>query len=101
MAWAAQVLKYLARYTHRVALSNARLVALADGRVMFRYRANADERRQKTMTLAADEFLRRFLASIGANPAGRYYFPWARYGTCVCGAGRPPVYNGSRLWAGC
>jgi hypothetical protein len=60
----AQVLKYLARYTHRVALSNARLVALAEGRVTFCYHDYADERRQKTMTLAADEFLRRFLLHV-------------------------------------
>jgi Putative transposase len=59
-----QVLKYLARYTHRVALSNARLVALAEGQVTFRYRDYADDRRHKTMTLAADEFLRRLLLHV-------------------------------------
>jgi hypothetical protein len=59
-----QVLKYLARYTHRVAISNARLVALADGHVMFRYHDYADGRRPKTMTLTADEFLRRFLMHV-------------------------------------
>ena len=60
----AQVLKYLARYTHRVALSNARLLSLADGAVTFRYKDYADERRAKTLTLAADEFLRRFLMHV-------------------------------------
>jgi hypothetical protein len=60
----AQVLKYLARYTHRVALSNARLVSLAEGTVTFRYKDYADDRRQKTLTLAADEFLRRFLLHV-------------------------------------
>jgi hypothetical protein len=60
----AQVLKYLARYTHRVAISNARLVELRDGRVTFRYRDYADDQRQKTMTLSADEFLRRFVQHV-------------------------------------
>jgi hypothetical protein len=58
------VLKYLARYTHRVALSNARLVALADGQVTFRYHDYADGRRPKKMTLTAEEFLRRFLLHV-------------------------------------
>jgi len=60
----AQVLKYLARYTHRVAISNARLVELRDGRVTFRYKDYADDRRQKTMTLDAHEFLRRFVQHV-------------------------------------
>jgi putative transposase/transposase-like zinc-binding protein len=60
----AQVLKYLARYTHRVAISNHRLVAIADGRVTFRYKDYADDHRTKTMTLAADEFLRRFVQHV-------------------------------------
>jgi len=60
----AQVLKYLARYTHRVAISNARLLELSDGRVTFRYQDYADGRRPKTMTLEADEFLRRFVQHV-------------------------------------
>jgi len=60
----AQVLKYLARYTHRVALSNARLVSLEDGRVTFRYQDYADGRKHKTTTLAAEEFLRRFVRHV-------------------------------------
>ena len=60
----AQVLKYLARYTHRVAISNSRLLELRDGRVTFRYKDYADDHRQKTMTLAANEFLRRFVQHI-------------------------------------
>ena len=48
-----QVLKYLARYTHRVAISNHRLVKLEDGRVTFRYKDYADEHKHKTMTLTA------------------------------------------------
>jgi len=59
-----QVLKYLARYTHRVAISNARLSALEAGQVTFRYKDYADDRRSKTITLPADEFLRRFLMHI-------------------------------------
>jgi hypothetical protein len=59
-----QVLKYLARYTHRVAISNSRLLELRDGRVTFRYKDYADDHRQKTLTLAADEFLRRFVQHV-------------------------------------
>jgi hypothetical protein len=59
-----QVLKYLARYTHRVAISNSRLLELHDGRVTFRYKDYADEHRHKTMTLDADEFLRRFVQHV-------------------------------------
>jgi len=61
---AEQVLKYLARYTHRVAISNQRLVSLADGRVTFRYKDYADDQRSKTMTLSAEEFLRRFVQHV-------------------------------------
>jgi Putative transposase/Transposase zinc-binding domain len=55
------VLQYLGRYTHRVAISNHRLVALADNQVTFRWRDSADHNRQKLMTVPRDEFLRRFL----------------------------------------
>jgi hypothetical protein len=59
-----QVLKYLARYTHRVAISNQRLLALENGHVTFRYKDYADSRRSKTMTLSAEEFLRRFVQHV-------------------------------------
>jgi hypothetical protein len=59
-----QVLKYLARYTHRVAISNHRLVKLADGRVTFRYHDYADARKEKLLTLSAEEFLRRFVQHV-------------------------------------
>jgi len=59
-----QVLKYLTRYTHRVAISNARLLKLEDGRVTFRYKDYADGRQHKTMTLEAEEFLRRFVQHV-------------------------------------
>jgi hypothetical protein len=64
----AQVLKYLARYTHRVALSNHRLVSLEEGRVTFRYKDYADDQRQKLLTLDAVEFLRRFVQHV--SPKG-------------------------------
>jgi hypothetical protein len=60
----AQVLRYLGRYTHRVAISNARLVDLVDGTVRFRWKDYADHDRPKVMALSADEFLRRFLLHI-------------------------------------
>jgi putative transposase len=59
-----QVLKYLARYTHRVALSNTRLVSLDDDQVTFRYKDYADDHRSKHMTLTAAEFIRRFLQHV-------------------------------------
>jgi hypothetical protein len=59
-----QVLTYLGRYTHRVALSNDRLVGHGDGWVRFRWKDYADHDRMKIMTLAADEFLRRFLLHV-------------------------------------
>jgi len=55
------VLQYLGRYTHRVAISNHRLVSSADGQVTFRWRDSADHNQPKLMTLSLDEFLRRFL----------------------------------------
>jgi hypothetical protein len=55
------VLHYLARYTHRVAISNHRIVAFSDGRVTFRWKDYAHGSKQKLMTVTAEEFLRRFL----------------------------------------
>jgi Putative transposase/Transposase zinc-binding domain len=55
------VLQYLGRYTHRVAISNHRLVSFADGQITFRWRDSAHNNAQKLMTLSLDEFLRRFL----------------------------------------
>lgn len=59
----AQVLEYLGRYTHRIAISNNRLVKLEDGKVTFRWK---DYRRNRSglMTLDADEFIRRFLIHV-------------------------------------
>ena len=59
-----QVLEYLARYTHRVALSNHRLVRLADGKVTFTYKDYSQNGRRREMTLPVEEFIRRFLLHI-------------------------------------
>ena len=56
-----QVLAYLGRYTHRVAISNARLVSITDHEVAFRWKDYRHNSRPRIMTLAADEFIRRFL----------------------------------------
>src|ERR1700686_490832 len=55
------VLRYLGRYTHRVAISNHRLVSFADQKLTFRWRDSAHNNEQRLMTLSLDEFLRRFL----------------------------------------
>jgi len=59
-----QVLEYLGRYTHRVAISNNRLIAIDNGKIVFTYRDRKNNNRKKTMTLNADEFIRRFLLHV-------------------------------------
>ena len=59
-----QVLKYLSRYTHRVAIANSRLVFVGDGVVRFRYTDYAAGGTAKVMELSAEEFLRRFLLHV-------------------------------------
>ena len=59
-----QVLRYLGRYTHRVAISNHRLLAFDGERVTFRWKDYAHGSRQRKMTLNASEFLRRFAQHI-------------------------------------
>ena len=70
-----QVLDYVGRYTHRVAISNHRLLDIADGQVRFQWKDYRHPGQQKTMTLSAEEFIRRFL--LHALPDGfqriRYY----------------------------
>ena len=61
-------MEYLSRYTHRVAISNGRLLDIADGKVTFTYRDRRDGNRSKECTIAAAEFLRRFLMHV--TPAG-------------------------------
>jgi len=56
-----QVLQYLGRYTHRVAISNRRLLALEDGQVSFQWKDYRDQQQQKVMTVSAEEFIQRFL----------------------------------------
>jgi hypothetical protein len=62
------VLSYLGRYTHRVAISNARIISDADGKVTFKYRDSRSNNREKVMVLDALEFIRRFLMHV--LPAG-------------------------------
>lgn len=59
-----QVLRYLARYTHRVAISNHRIVSFQDNKVTFRWRDYADSNRSKLMVLEATEFVRRLLMHV-------------------------------------
>jgi rubredoxin len=58
------VLQYLARYTHRVAISNHRILSVADGKVTFRWKDYAHGGKQRKMTVTAEEFLRRFMLHI-------------------------------------
>lgn len=75
---AENVLNYLGRYVHRIALTNHRILDIEDGRVTFRYRDTRDQQ-WKNMTLVAEEFIRRFLQHV--LPQGfhkvRYYGLWA------------------------
>ena len=70
-----QVLDYVGRYTHRVAISNNRLLDITEGKVTFCYKDYRHDAQQKTMTLEAEEFIRRFLLHV--LPEGfqriRYY----------------------------
>jgi Putative transposase/Transposase zinc-binding domain len=70
-----QVVDYVGRYTHRVAISNHRIVDIENGQVKFRWRDYRDNNQEKTMPLLADEFIRRFLLHV--LPSGfhriRYY----------------------------
>jgi len=73
-----KVLNYLGRYVHRVAIANSRIISIDDGKVTFRYK-DSKSHRTKTMTLKAEEFIRRFLQHV--LPAGfhkiRYYGLWS------------------------
>jgi len=70
-----QVLDYVGRYTHRVAISNNRLLDIDNGKITFRYKDYRHEGQQSSLTLDAQEFIRRFLLHV--LPAGfqriRYY----------------------------
>jgi len=59
-----QVLDYVGRYTHRVAISNNRILSLDQGRITFSYRDRKNDNRLRSMTLESDEFIRRFLLHV-------------------------------------
>lgn len=61
------VVEYLGRYTHRVAISNNRILKLEDGQVTFKWRDYKDNNNQKNMKLTVDEFIRRFLIHVLPN----------------------------------
>jgi hypothetical protein len=75
---AENVLTYLGRYVHRIAITDRRILCVEDGKVTFRYQ-NARDSQWRTMTLTAEEFIRRFLQHV--LPTGvhkvRYYGLWA------------------------
>ncbi len=58
------VLKYLSRYTHRIAISNRRLVSIEQGKICFLWKDYKDQCKEKTRSLSADEFIRRFLLHV-------------------------------------
>jgi hypothetical protein len=72
------VLNYLARYIHRVAITNSRIISAENGKVTFRYKGSGASQK-KTMTVSAEEFIRRFLQHV--LPTGvhkvRYYGLWS------------------------
>jgi Putative transposase/Transposase zinc-binding domain len=97
-----QVLKYVARYTHRIAISNNRLLDIDDGKVQFRWKDYRNGHRQKTMMLGADEFIRRFLLQVlpdGFQRIQYFGFLANRYraeklcagSSCKCRRQRPPA----------
>jgi hypothetical protein len=99
-----QVLAYLGRYTHRVAISNHRLLALQDGNVTFSWKDYARGNQQRSMTLKTDEFIRRFLLHVLprgfqrirqfgflANRRRRYKLPLCR--TLLGAAASPTITN--------
>lgn len=62
-----QVLEYLGRYTHRVAITNNRIIAMDDATIRFRYRDRSDDNKEKELMLNAHEFIRRFLLHVLPN----------------------------------
>lgn len=76
MGNAAQVVEYLARYSHKVAISNHRITSIEDDRVNFRYKDYADDGKTKSMSLTHDEFIRRFREHI----LPKYFVKMRHYG---------------------
>jgi hypothetical protein len=66
-----QVLRYLGAYTHRVAISNHRLVSFDGEKISFRFRDSAHNNKNRLMTLCADEFLRLLPPSLSGSPLPR------------------------------
>jgi hypothetical protein len=91
-----QVLAYLGRYTHRVAIANSRLLSLADGKVHFTWKDYRQGGITKVMTLDADEFIRRFL--LHALPDGFHRI--RHYGFLANGARADSVALCQRLLDG-
>ena len=89
-----QVLAYLARYTHRVAISNSRLVCLDEETVTFTWKDYADHERRREMTLTGEEFLRRFLLHVLPDRFVRIRY----YG--LCASKRSAAEPGSRVCSG-
>lgn len=89
------VLRYLSRYTHRVAISNRRLIALDERGVTFRWKDYRAKGRSKikTMTLGSDEFMRRFLMHV--LPAGFHRI--RHYGLIANGARRDNLAKAQEL----
>jgi hypothetical protein len=92
-----QVLAYLGRYTHRVAISNHRLLALQDGHVTFSWKDYARGNQQRTMTLPAAEFIRRFLLHV--LPKGFHRI--RHYGLLASGAREENLAKARKLLAVC
>ena len=90
------VLQYLARYTHRVAISNHRLLSVDDSEVGFRWKDYAHHKKRRTMTLANEEFLRRFLQHV--LPKG---FPRIRYFGWLANRSRGQLLPLCRTLLGC
>ena len=93
-----QVLRYLGRYTHRVAISNHRLLAFDQERVTFRWKDYAHGGKQGQMTLAATEFLRRFFLHVlpkGFVRIRHFGFLANRFRTSRLALGRQLLASGS------
>jgi hypothetical protein len=89
---AQHALRYLGQYTHRVAISNHRLITLADDTVPFRWRDSAHHNKKRLMTLPVDEFLRRFLLHVLPPGFVRIrYFGWMAHRRCV--GSLPPCFE--------
>ena len=88
-----QVLRYLGRYTHRIAISNERLVSMQDGQITFRWKDRAHGNQSKLMTLDALEFLQRFLLHVLPRGLVRV----RHYGLVANGAKRKLIASCRRL----